>query len=58
MFCEIYYNDREVAELSNKKGRMILTMFSQTSGEAWTFQLEDFLEVIEIAKNRLLGKPP
>lgn len=55
VFCEIYYEDEILAEISQEKEKPEIALFSHPK-KWWEFSLEEFLEVLEKAEKHLLGR--
>jgi hypothetical protein len=53
--AEIYFQECFVAMLSQEQGfeNLQIEIYKHPEKNAWCFQLNDFLEVIELAKQRL-----
>ena len=52
LIAEIYYKGEEVADIS--VFGTILTIYSRKDKQPWILKIEEFLEVIEVAKRKLL----
>jgi hypothetical protein len=52
---EVWYNDAQVLELSNEHNSLDLEIYPRPSGEPWSFELTEFLGVLQRAKARLLN---
>lgn len=52
---EIYYKEYFLAMLTQEQGfkNLQLNIFSNPRGEAWAFKMNDFLAIVEHAKQRL-----
>jgi hypothetical protein len=53
--AEIYYQETFLAMLTQEQGfeKLQLNIYTSPSGDAWTFAMNDFLLVVEHAKQRL-----
>ena len=53
--AEIYFEEKFVAIISQEKGfeEMKIEIFQKSNGKPWAFQLNEFLEIIELSKRRL-----
>lgn len=53
--AEIYYKETFVVMLSQEQGfdNLQLEISSNPSGETWSFRLDDFLEIVDHAKQKL-----
>jgi hypothetical protein len=53
--AEIYFKEEYLALVSQEDGfqKSVIQIQSRPNGEAWLFPLFDFMEAIEIAKQRL-----
>ncbi|MFZ0565131.1 MAG: hypothetical protein WAM28_02970 [Chlamydiales bacterium] len=55
VFCEIYYKDNILGEISQETDRPMVTIYSHPE-KWWEFSLEDFQKVLQEAKIHLIGK--
>ena len=54
LVADIFLNDIQVAEISQEHKDMVIQIFSYDDIDCWEFSLNDFLKVIEEAKERLM----
>ncbi len=55
VFAEIYFNGEQWAEISQEDKKPVITLFAPLKGDRLDFFLDEFLDVIEKAKKKLLG---
>lgn len=53
--CEIYYKGESIADITQETGELLLSIYPSTSEKYWNVSLIEFQEILEIAKNHLLG---
>ncbi len=56
IIAEVYYNDLHLFTVSLKEEKLILQFYSCPNKDYWEFTYEEFVKVLEQAKNKLLAK--
>jgi hypothetical protein len=52
----IWYNNAQLAELSNERESLDLELYANPSGEPWKIGFDEFVLVLAKAKGRLLNQ--
>lgn len=56
VFAEIFYDNDQWAEISQEEKAPVVTFFSPSNSKYWEFDLEDALEILQLAKNSLINE--
>ena len=54
LFCEISFNEEQVAEINQETDRMRIMIFERRNKKPWDFDLEQLQEALEYGKKHLL----
>ena len=55
LVSEIYYEDLQFAEISQETSDLIIQLYGYPNKPTWKFSLNEFQEIIEKAKQKLIG---
>ena len=55
LVAEIYYENQQWVEISQETGKLIIQFYPHPKQKYWEFSLEEAMQVLEQAKNKLLG---
>ncbi len=53
LVAEIYFGSEQWAELSREKESFVLEIYPRRTGEPWSFNLENVLDILQQAKHEL-----
>jgi hypothetical protein len=57
VYCEIYYQGQILGEISQEEEKFLLEIYSYPVNQKWwQVSLEEFQEILELGKQRLLDK--
>jgi len=54
VFAEVFYDDDQLAEISQEGEEPIVILLAPSNAKYWEFSLEDLLETLQEAKKSLL----
>lgn len=57
VFAEVFYNEEQIAEISQEGNSPTLILLPPSNARYWEFPLDDALEALEEASKDLLEKP-
>lgn len=55
LVAEVYYNNMYWAQISQEQLELVVNFYSHPTEAYWEFSLEEAMQVLEQAKNKLLG---